>query len=119
MATLTVNTVTQAGIAPAAGVQITAWSGTGDSILASDVGERGVWVEVSNSSGGSLDFRIGDPGFTPAGNAAANGYQSYTLTTGTSRKIFVGKANVDPSTGAVKVGASTSNASFTVAAYRY
>lgn len=119
MATLVVNTVTAAGIAPAAGVQITAWSGTGDALLASDVGDRGVWVEVSNTSGGSLDFRVGDPLTTPAGNAAANGYQTYTIANSASRKIYIGKNNVDPNTNAVKVGASTSNANFTVAAYRY
>lgn len=119
MALLTVQTVTSTGITPAAPVQITAWSGTGDTISGSDIGDRGVWVEVSNTSGGSLDFRVSDPGFTPAANPAANGYTTVTVPTGQNRKVFVGRGNVDPSTGVAKVGASTSNAAFTVAAFRY
>ncbi len=119
MAALTVQTVTPAGITPAAGVQITAWSGTGDTISSSEIGERGIWAEVANSSGGSLDFRVSDLGTTPAGNAAANGYTTVTVPTAQSRKVFIGKNNVDPTTGVVKVGASTSNAAFTVACFRY
>lgn len=120
MAALTVTTVTAAGITPAAGVQITAWSGTGDTISANDIGSRGVWVEVSNTSGGSLDLRVEDPGLTPAGNAAANGYTTITVPTAGARKVYIGPTNVNPTTNTVKIGASTSNAAFTVAGpFRY
>jgi hypothetical protein len=119
MAALTVQTVTAAGITPAAPVQITAWSGTGDTISSSEIGQRGVWAEVSNASGGSLDFRIEDSGSTPAGNTAANGYRTVTVPTGQSRKVFIGRHNVNSATSVVKVGASTSHASFTVGVFRY
>lgn len=121
MAALTAQTVTGAGITPNAPVQITAWT-TGDTITASEVGDRGIWAEVANTSGGSLDFRVGDPGSTPAGNPSANGYTTVTVTTGSSRLVYIGKNNIDPTLGtggAVKVGASTTNAAFTVRLFRY
>lgn len=118
MAALTVQTVTSAGITPAAPAQITVWS-TGDTISSSEIGERGIWVDVANASGGSLDFRVSDAGTTPAGNVSANGYTTVTVPNSQARKVFIGKNNVDPATGLVKVGASTSNAAFTVAAFRY
>jgi hypothetical protein len=118
MALLTVQTVTAAGVTPAAPTQLTAWTG-GDTIAGSDVGARGVVVEVANASGGSLDLRVGDPGRTPAGNPVATGYATYVVPTGQSRKVWVGSASVDPATGAVKIGASTTHASFTVRVERY
>lgn len=120
MAALTVNNAPAAGAAPSAPVQITAWSGTGDTISGSEVGERGVVAHVTNTSGGSLDFRVSDPGTTPAGNTAANGYTTVTVpTAGQGMLVFIGKNNVDPATGVVKVGASTSNAAFLVRIIRY
>lgn len=118
MAALTAQTVTAVGITPSAPVQITAWA-TGDTISSSEVGERGIWAEVANTSGGSLDFRVNDSGTTPAGNAAANAYTTVTVPTASSRLVFIGKNNVDSGLGYVKVGASTTNASFTVRLFRY
>ncbi len=114
MAALTTNVATAAGVTPAAPVQITAWSGTGDTITGSDIGDAGVKALVANASGGSLDFRVEDPGATPAGNPAANGYAATTVPTGQSRLVYIGPNNVNKTTGTVKVGASTSNAAFTV-----
>lgn len=119
MAALSVQSVTSTGITPSAPVQITAWSGTGDTIEASLLGSRGVVAVVSNTSGGSLDFRVSDTGTTPAGNAAANGYTTVTVPNSGTREVLITKANVNPTTGQVKVGASTSNASFTVRCKRY
>lgn len=119
MAVLTVQSITAAGITPAAPVQITAWSGTGDTVSASEVGDRGIFAEVTNGSGGSLDFRVGDPGTTPAGNPAANAYTTVTVANGATARVYIGRSNVDLSTGNVKVGASTSNAAFTVRLLRY
>lgn len=120
MALLTVQTVTSVGITAAAPAQITAWSGTGDTITASEIGERGVVAEVANASGGPLDFRISDPGFTPASNPAANGYTTVAVPTGgQGARVYIGPRNVDPATGLVKIGASTSNAAFTVRLTRY
>lgn len=120
MAALTVNTATAVGVAPSAPVQITAWSGTGDTIASSEIGDRGVVAHVTNTSGGSLDFRVSDPGRTPAGNTAANGYTTVTVTTGgQGQLVYIGPNNVDSSTGVVKVGASTTNAAFLVRIIRY
>lgn len=119
MAALTPQTITAAGVVIAAPAQITAWSGTGDTITSTEVGERGIVALVANASGGSLDFRVSDVGTTPAGNAAANGYTTVTVANSTSTQVFIGKNNVDPSTGVVKIGASTSNAAFTVRVFRY
>lgn len=114
MALLTTNVAIAAGITPAAPVQITAWSGTGDTISASEIGDTGVKALVVNNSGGSLDFRVEDPGSTPAGNAAANGYTTIPVPNTQSRHVWIGPGNVNRSTNTVKVGASTSNAAFTV-----
>ena len=114
MAALVVNTATAVGITPTAPAQITAWSGTGDTVTASEVGDTGVKAIVANASGGSLDFRVADPGATPAGNTAANGYTTVTVPNNQSRHVFIGPGNVNRTNNTVKVGASTSNAAFTV-----
>ena len=118
MAALTVQTVTAVGITPNAAVQITAWP-AGDTVATAELGDRGVWAEVANTSGGSLDFRVNDSGATPAGNAAANGYTTVTVPTASSRLVWISKSNVDPAAGGAKVGASTTNAAFTVRLFRY
>lgn len=117
MTALTVQAVTAAGVTPAAPTQLAAWP-TGDTIPSSQLGPRGAIVEVANASGGSLDLRVGDVGVTPANNPAANGYATITVPTGSSRRVLVTSANVDPATDAVKIGASTTNAAFTVTCYR-
>jgi hypothetical protein len=119
MAALTATIPVSTGVAPATPAQITAWSGTGDTLSESVIGDRGVVCIVTNSSGGSLDFRVSDPGRTPAGNAAANGYTTVTVANGATRWVYVGRGNVDPATGVAKIGASTSNAAFTVLVLQY
>jgi hypothetical protein len=120
VAALTVTAAIGPGATPAAPAQITAWS-SGDTIAGSDIGARGVMAIVTNASGGSLDFRVGDPGVTDAGNPAANGYTAITVPNGATRWVYIGPANVDNSSGAgaVKVGASTTNSAFTVQLARY
>jgi hypothetical protein len=118
VAALTITAATAVGATPAAPAQISAWAGTPDTIDGSVIGTRGVMVLVANASGGSLDFRVGDPGVTPAGNAAANGYSVTTVPTGQSRVVFVGPNNVN-SSGVAQVGASTTNAAFTAQVFRY
>lgn len=118
MAVLTTTAATSAGATPTAPAQITAWPG-GDTITANDIGDRGVIAIVANASGGSLDFRVEDPGATPAGNTAANGYGVITVPTAATRWVYIGPKNVNGSTGTVKVGASTTNAAFTVQLVRY
>lgn len=114
MAALTTNVATSPGITPVAPAQITAWSGTGDTITNSDIGDTGVTAIVSNTSGGSLDFRVEDPLTTPAGNTPTNGYTTVTVPNTQSRHVKITRSNVNPTTQTVKVGASTSNAAFTV-----
>lgn len=117
MTLLNVAAVTAAGTTAAAPTQLAAWA-SADTISGSDIGDRGVIVEVNNTSGGSLDLRVGDPGSTPAGNPAANAYRTITVPTGTKTRALVTQANVNPSTGVAQVGASSTNAAFTVTAYR-
>lgn len=118
MAALTAQTVTAAGVEQAAAVQISAWSSP-DTISASVIGSRGVVAIVANGSGGPLDLRVQDPGRTPAGNAAANGYTTVTVPDGDTFVVFIGPNNVDPSDGVVDIGASTTNAAFTIQLLRY
>lgn len=119
MALLTVQSITSVGVIPVAPAQISVWA-SADTISASDIGSRGVIAEITNTSGGSLDVRVSDPGFTPSSNPAANGYTSFTVPTGgTGGRIFVGPGNVDPATGVAKIGASATNAAFTVRIVRY
>ncbi len=105
MALLTTGSATGAGVTPPTPATITAWS-TGDQIAASDIGSRGLLAIVVNTSGGSLDFRYEDPGYTPASNPAANGYATVTVPTGQTRWIYIGPNSVNQTTGAVKVGSS-------------
>lgn len=105
MALLTTGSATGTGATPPAPATITAWA-TGDQIAASDIGSRGVMAIVTNTSGGSLDFRYEDPGFTPAGSSAANGYIAVPVPTGQERWIFIGPNSVNQTTNAVKVGSS-------------
>jgi hypothetical protein len=118
MAALTVQTVTGAGVEPSTPVQITAWSGTGDTLTAGQLGERGVVLQVANDSGGPLDLRINDSGRTPAGNPVALGYETHTIADGDVLEVLVTKESCSTA-GVVKIGASTSNAAFTVRALRY
>ncbi len=118
MALLTVVAATASGATPTAAAQITAWA-SGDTISSSDIGSRGVVAIVANASGGSLDFRVEDPGTTPSGNAAANGYTTVTVPNNTTRWAYTGPSNVNPTNSTVKVGASTTNAAFTVQLARY
>lgn len=118
MAALTITAATAVGATPAAPAQISAWAGTPDTIDGSIIGTRGVMALVINNSGGSLDFRVGDPGATPAGNPAANGYSITTVPNTQERWVYIGPNNVN-SSSVVQVGASTTNAAFTVRLARY
>ena len=106
MALLTTNVATGPGITPVPPATITAWSGTGDTISANDIGDTGVTALVVNTSGGPLDFRVEDPNSTPAGNPAANGYTTVTVPTGQSKHVKITKNNVNQTTNTVKVGSS-------------
>lgn len=117
MALLTVATVSTAGTTAAAPTQLAAWAGP-DTIDGGVIGNDGVIVEVNNTSGGSLDLRIGDPGSTAAGNPAANGYRIIAVATGAKARVRVTQANVNPATGVAQVGASATNAAFTITAYK-
>lgn len=110
-------TATAAGATPAAPVQISAW-GTPDTVDGSLIGTRGVMAIVTNTSGGSLDFRVGDPGVTPAGNPASNGYSATPVPTGQTRWVLITQANVN-SSGVAQIGASSTAAGFTVQFARY
>lgn len=118
MALLTTTAARGTGATPAAAAQITVWS-SGDTVSLSDVGDRGLVAIVANGSGGSLDFRVEDLGTTGAGNAAANGYTTVAVPDGATRWIFIGPRNGNSASGTVKVGASTSNAAFTIQLLRY
>lgn len=117
MAQLNVAIVTGAGVTAAAPTQLSAWA-SADTIDGGVIGDDGVIVEVSNTSGGSLDLRIGDPGATPAGNPAANGYRTVAVATGAKVRARITQSNVNPSTGVAQVGASATNAAFTISAFK-
>lgn len=117
MALLAVATITAAGTTAAAPTQLAAWASP-DTIDSGALGDRGAIVEVSNTSGGSLDLRVSDVGTTPAGNPAANGYRTITVANGAKARALVNQSNVNPATGVAQVGASATNAGFTVTVYR-
>lgn len=118
MATLAALTPQTAPAVAAAPAQITAWP-AGDSIALDLIGERGILAIISNTSGGSLNYRVSDPGLTPAGNPVALGYEETAVANGAVFLDVITKHNADPATGAVKIGASTTNAAFTVRLVRY
>lgn len=117
MALLTVATVSTAGTTAAAPTQLAAWASP-DTIDGGAIGSDGVIVEVNNTSGGALNLRIGDPGTTAAGNPPANGYREIAVANGARVRARVTQANVNPATGVAQVGASTTNAAFTITAYK-
>ena len=117
MALLSVQTVSTNGTIGAAPTQLAAWASP-DTINAGDIGDQGVIAEVRNTSGGSLDLRVGDPGTTPAGSPAVNGYETLTVANNATGRFRVTQANVNPATGVAQIGASTTNAAFTVTVYR-
>jgi hypothetical protein len=101
-----------------AAAQITAWP-AGDTISLGDIGERGVLAIITNTSGGALEFRISDPGTTPAGNPVALAYEATSVANNATLFEVITKHHVDPATGVAKIGASTTNAAFTVRLVRY
>ena len=117
MALLTVQTISTNGSIGNAPTQLAAWASP-DTINGGDIGSDGCIVEVRNTSGGSLDLRVGDPGTTAAGNGATNGYESLTVANNATGRHRVTQANVNPATGLAQVGASTTNAAFTVTVYK-
>lgn len=92
MALLTVRSVTTAGTTPAP-----AQCASGDTISASDIGSRGVILQVRNTTGGAITVAVSDPGTTPAGNAGTAAAVTVAATTG-AKDIYVGPANVTPAT---------------------
>lgn len=118
MAARTPNSVVSTGTTPTAAAQLSAWA-SADTISESIIGSRGVVAIIANSSGGSLDCRVGDPGLTPAGNAAANAYTTITVADGATKWIYIGPTNVDKTLGYAKVGASVTNAGFTIQLLQY
>lgn len=117
MAVLVVAAITNVGVSAAAPTQLAAWAGP-DTIDGGLIGDSGVIVEVSNTSGGSLDLRVGDPGTTAAGNSPTNGYRTITVANSGKFRARVTQANVNPATGVAQVGASTTNAAFTITVYK-
>lgn len=114
MALLTVRTVTTAGSTPAP-VQCA----NGDTISATDIGDRGVILRVSNASGSSITVAVSDVGTTDAGNAASVAAVTVPATTGV-REIYIGKYNVNPATSLVTLTyTGTLSASTTHEAIRY
>jgi hypothetical protein len=111
MALLTVTTVPAAGA-----VTALAAVASSDTISASDIGARGVVLDVNNGSGSSVTVTISDPGTTPAGNAGTA--RTVAVAAGARKRIFVGPGNVDPSTGVATVSYSATT-SVTAEAIRY
>ena len=115
MALLAVRTITAAGAA----ITRSAVSAS-DTIDGGQIGDRGVVLDVNNGSGSSINVTIGDPGLTPAGNAAAGSPAGRVVAVpaGAQRQIYVGPKNVDPSTGVATITYSATT-TVTAEAYRY
>jgi hypothetical protein len=113
MALLTVSTITGAG----AVTNLAAVSAS-DTISASDIGTRGVLLDVNNANAGTLTVTVSDPGTTDAGNPAAGAATTITLTTGTRKRIYVGPFNVNLSTGVATITYSPTS-SVTAEAFRF
>jgi hypothetical protein len=115
MALLTVRTFQAAGGA----IARIAVNST-DTISGSDIGDRGVILDVNNASGGSINVTVGDPGTTPAGNAASGSPAGRVVAVpaGAQRDIYISPRNVDPATGVATITYS-STTSVTAECTRY
>jgi hypothetical protein len=111
MALLTVTTLSAAGaLTNLAAVNTT------DTISASDIGDRGVILDVNNGAGAPITVTISDVGLTPAGNVGTP--LVVTVTNATRKRIFVGPKNVNPATGVATLTYSSAT-TITAEAFRY
>lgn len=111
MALLTVTSISTVGA-----VTNLAAVNTTDTISASDVGDRGLLLEVANGAGAPMTVTISDAGTTPAGNAGTP--LVVTITNATRKRIFIGPKNVNPATGVVTLTYSSAT-TITAEAFRY
>lgn len=75
-----------------------------DTIAASDIGDRGVILFVTNGGGGSINVTISDPNTTAVGNAGTTTAQAVANATTGWFRILPG--HVNPSTGLATVAYS-------------
>jgi hypothetical protein len=111
MALLTVATVVAAGAA----VSLTAVAAS-DTIATADVGTRGLIYEVSNAGGSTDTVTISDPGTTAAGNAGVAA--TVAVAAGARKRMYIGPANVNQTTGVATVSHSFTT-SVTAEAYKF
>ena len=98
MAALTAITPVVGGVA-SAGAAVSA----SDTIDASTLGSKGVYLEIINGNASSDTVTISDYGTTPAGNALTSNQISATVANGTSKVFFVKPTQYNPATGLVTV----------------
>lgn len=110
MALMTGRTIVAAG-----GTFSLAAVAASDTISGEFIGERGAILDVNNGSGGSINVTISDPGRTAAGNTGTA--QVVAVGAGARKQIFIGKGNVDPTTGLATVTYSATT-SVTAEVYR-
>jgi hypothetical protein len=113
MALLTVTAVASGGTA----TNLAAVTAS-DTISGTDIGSRGVILDVNNANAGTCTVTVSDPGTTDAGNPAAGAATTVSITTGVRKRIFVGPANVNPATGLATITYSPTS-SVTAEAIRY
>lgn len=96
MALLTAVSVTTAATTVAPNAMTTA-----DTVQQSDIGVGGALINVINASGGSVNFTIVDPGFSPVSNPGTATAQA--VPAGADRWFRISPNHVNPSTGVASV----------------
>lgn len=80
---------------------------TSNTISASDIGNKGVLLNIINASGGSINVTLDDPTTTAVGNAGTEVAQA--VANSADRWFKVTKNHVDPSTGVATVTLSSAS----------
>lgn len=100
MALITATTVLTTATTVAA-----AAAATSNTIASSDIGDKGVFINIINGSGGSINVTLEDPTTTAVGNAGTEVAQA--VGAGADRWFKVTPKHVDPATGLATVTLSS------------
>lgn len=97
--------ITAVSVTSAATTVTAAAAATSNTIAASDIGNKGVLLNIINGSGGSINVTLEDPNTTAVGNAGTEVAQA--VANSADRWFKITPKHVDPATGLATVTLSS------------
>lgn len=101
MAALTATTPTVAGV-----LDVGAAVSASDTIDQATLGQRGVYLDITNAGGSPDTVTISDYGSTSAGNQLPSNTYTVSVAAGSSKVCWIKPSQVNPATGLVTVAHS-------------